>query len=165
MSVDNSSKRLSCRPSAWAGFGFGARSCANSPEALKKRQKQQQQQKKSKRYYRLHTRSACECMYLCVSCVCELFVCEFVSCVCVCSTTTLSPFRERFENVSSYLRVLPALEKFIDFFPLLALIHSHTHTHKYISWHYLLLSSQFLGASQASAPLEIFDLMSIHNCT
>lgn len=54
-------------------------------------------------------------------------------------------------------------KKFIDFFPLLALIHSHTH--KYISWHYLLLSSQFSVTWQASAPLEIFDLMSIHNCT
>lgn len=80
LSVDNSSKSLSCRQPAWSGFGFRARSCANSPEALKKRR----QQEKSKRFYRLHTRSACHCMCVCV-CVYELYVC-------VCTTTTLSLF-------------------------------------------------------------------------
>lgn len=41
LSVDNSSKSLSCRRPAWSGFGFRARSCANSPEALKKRRQQE----------------------------------------------------------------------------------------------------------------------------
>lgn len=147
LSVDNSSKRLSiclfvplsCGSGSGFRYGFGARSCANSPEALKKKR----QRKKMQKVLSCSSHPQRSNMNVCVSCMCVCVCCMYAVCVCV--WVLYNNFVAIARAIRQRLKLFATrfTKKFIDFCCHCCHLYTHTHTHIYIyiAVLYLLLSS------------------------